>query len=62
LEYSSGGASFVAEVNQLGIDAVGCKPLFSLDLEALIDKGKADFKHVVEKVSVVSHLYNWDFY
>ena len=62
LDCPSGAASFAAEANQMGIQAVAGDLLFNLDAKLLIDKGKADFNHVVERVSLVSHLYNWEFY
>jgi hypothetical protein len=62
LDCPSGAASFAAEANQMGIQAMAGDLLFNLDAKLLIDKGKADFKHVVERVSLVAHLYNWEFY
>jgi len=62
LDCPSGAASFVAEANQMGIHAVACDLLFHLDAKVLIDKGKADYDHVVERVSLVPHLYNWELY
>ncbi len=28
----------------------------------MIKRGKADIEHVIERASLVTHLYNWDFY
>ncbi len=62
LDPPAGASSFVAEANKRGIHAVGCDPLFGDDLEVLIKRGKADIEHVIERASLVTHLYNWDFY
>ncbi len=62
LDCPSGAASFVAEANNMGIDAVACDLLFNLDENILINQGKADFDQVVEKISLVSQFYNWEFY
>jgi hypothetical protein len=62
LDCPAGASSFVAEANKNGIHAVGCDPLFGNDLQVLIKRGEADIEHVIEKASLVTHLYNWDFY
>jgi len=62
LDCPAGPSSFVAEANKLEIRAVGCDPLFGNELDDLIFHGKIDIEHVIDRVSLVSHLYNWDFY
>jgi hypothetical protein len=62
LDCPSGAASFVAEATKLGIDAVACDLLFNLDEKVLIDKGKADYDHVIERLSGIQYLYNWEYY
>lgn len=62
LDCPAGASSFVAEANKRGIHAVGCDPLFGKDLKTLIACGKADIEHVIERVSLVPHLYKWEFY
>ncbi len=36
--------------------------MFGNELDDLIFHANDDIKHVIERVSLVSHLYNWDFY
>ncbi|MBE9007407.1 class I SAM-dependent methyltransferase [Fortiea sp. LEGE XX443] len=62
LDCPAGAASFVAEVHQMGIDAVACDLLFNLDETNLRAKGQADLAHVMERLADVTHNYNWDFY
>ncbi|WP_017319022.1 class I SAM-dependent methyltransferase [Mastigocladopsis repens] len=62
LDCPSGAASFVAEACQMGIHAVACDLLFHLDTKVIIEKGNADYNHVVERISLVPHLYNWEVY
>lgn len=62
LDCPAGAASFVAEVHQLGIEAVACDLLFNLDESTLKAKGQADLAHVMERLADVTHNYNWDFY
>ena len=62
LDCPAGASSFVAESSKHGVYAVGCDPLFGRDLETLVTLGKADIEHVMDRVSRVLHLYNWDFY
>jgi len=63
LDCPSGASSFVAEAhNKLGIDAVGCDPLFDRDPIILQEQGEKDIEYVVERVSLSPNLYKWDFY
>ncbi len=62
LDCPSGAASFVAEAHQMGIHAVACGLLFHFEPKVIIEKGKTDYEHVVERVSLVPHLYNWEVY
>jgi len=62
LDCPSGASSFVAEANKLGIDAVGCDPLFDKDPKILQEQGEKDIEYVVERVSLSPNLYKWDFY
>lgn len=62
LDCPAGPSSFVAEANKQGIHAVGCDPLFGNDLKPLIERAKEDIDLVMKKISLVPHLYNWDFY
>lgn len=62
LDCPAGASSFVAEANKQGIHVVACDPLFGNDLKSLINHGKADIEHVVKRVSLVPHLFKWEFY
>ena len=62
LDCPSGSSSFVAEAVELGINAVGCDPLFGKDLEILREQGIRDIEYVVQRVSKMPELYNWEFY
>lgn len=62
LDCPSGSSSFVAEAVEFGINAVGCDPLFDKDLEILREQGIRDIEYVVQRVSKMPELYNWEFY
>ena len=62
LDCPSGSSSFVAEAVEFGINAVGCDPLFGKDLEILREQGIRDIEYVVQRVSKMPELYNWEFY
>ncbi|MBD2457404.1 class I SAM-dependent methyltransferase [Nostoc sp. FACHB-87] len=62
LDCPAGAASFVAELHQMGIDAVACDIVFNFDATTLQAKGQADLAHVMERLTDVTHNYNWDFY
>lgn len=62
LDCPSGAAAFVAEAYKMGIDAVAADLLFNFDAETLINKCQTDVQHVIEKITPVSHLYNWEYY
>ena len=62
LDCPAGTASFVAEAKKRGIHAVGCDPLFGSDLKVLVEHAKADVEHIIEKTSLVPHLYDWNFH
>ncbi|MBU7583005.1 MAG: class I SAM-dependent methyltransferase [Nostoc sp. TH1S01] len=62
LDCPAGAASFVAELHQMGIDAVAGDLFFNLDAATLQAKGQADLAHVIERLADVTHNYNWDFY
>jgi hypothetical protein len=48
LDCPSGASSFVAEAhNKLGIDTVGCDPLFDKDPNILQEQGENDIEYVV---------------
>lgn len=62
LDCPAGAAAVVAELHQMGIDAVAGDLLFNLDEPTLRAKGQADLAHVIERLADVTHNYNWDFY
>lgn len=62
LDCPAGPSSFVAEASKRGIHAIGCDPLFGKDIKPLVEHAKLDIELVLEKISQVPHLYNWDFY
>ena len=62
LDCPAGPSSFVAEANRQGINTVGCDPLFGNDMQTLVNQARQDLELVLDKISQVSHLYNWDFY
>lgn len=62
LDCHAGPSSFVAEANRHGIKVVGCDPLFGNEIEDLVNKAEQDIEFVLERISQVSHLYNWEFY
>jgi hypothetical protein len=62
LDCPSGAASFVAEACKMGIDAVACDLLFNLDASILIKKCQTDVQHVIDRITPVAHLYNWEYY
>jgi len=62
LDCPSGASSFVAEANLLGAHATGCDPLYDNSYINLLKRGREDIQHVIDKVKISSHLYNWDFY
>lgn len=62
LDCPAGPSSFVAEASKLGINVVGCDPLFGKPLKELIDRAGTDIKLVLSRISAVPHLYNWDIY
>jgi hypothetical protein len=42
LDCPSGPASFIAEATKLGIEAIGCDPLYVADYQQLADKARND--------------------
>ncbi|MGD1836308.1 MAG: class I SAM-dependent methyltransferase [Nitrososphaeraceae archaeon] len=62
LDCPAGPSSFVAEANRQGIHAVGCDPLFGNEIQSLVENAEKDIEFTLEKISLASHLYNWDFY
>lgn len=62
LDCPCGASSFVAECARLGIEVVGCDPLIGFNKDTLVQIGKEDIDHVVEKVKLAPNLYKWTFY
>ncbi|MBD2439242.1 class I SAM-dependent methyltransferase [Nostoc sp. FACHB-110] len=62
LDCPAGAASFVAEAQEMGIDALAGDILFNLDEGTLRAKGQADLVHMLERLAEVTHNYNWDCY
>ena len=48
LDCSSGPASFVAEANELDLDVVGCDPLYTDELENLLECGEQDINTIID--------------
>jgi hypothetical protein len=62
LDCPAGPSSFVAEASRLGMNVVGCDPLFGRPVKELVNRAREDLELVLDRISAVSHLYNWDFY
>lgn len=60
LDCPAGASSFTAEARAAGFNAVAADALFDLQPETLMEKGRADLDHVLERVRFVPHLYVWD--
>ncbi len=62
LDCPAGPASFVAEAHQEGLNVVGCDPMYTDDLEALIENGNFSIEKTIEVRSSYSHLLSQKFY
>ncbi len=62
LDCAAGPSSFAAEAHRAGFRVIACDLLYDLSVETLIAKGRADIKHVYEKLDEVRHLYTWKYY
>ncbi|VAX19782.1 hypothetical protein MNBD_NITROSPINAE04-904 [hydrothermal vent metagenome] len=62
LDCPAGASSFVAEATKLGIHAVGVDSMYGPNLKNMIDQGTADIEHVMDGLSRVNHLFNWDYF
>lgn len=57
LDCPSGPASFVAEATRLGIDAVGCDPLYKQDYQQLADKARTDIIRSLDRTAKTPELF-----
>ena len=62
LDCSSGPASFVAEANQLDLDVVGCDPLYTDQLETLLESGEQDINTIIDFLTSSSLPISQKFY
>jgi hypothetical protein len=60
LDCPGGPASFMAEANALGINAVACDPLYSEDIESLKRRIEIEIPECLERQSKVQHLFDPD--
>lgn len=57
LDCPSGPASFIAEATKLGINAVGCDPLYSADYQQLADKARTDIIQSLDRTAKTPELF-----
>jgi hypothetical protein len=62
LDCPTGAASFVAEARKLGIRAVGCDPLYKLDVNELRTLGEEDICYVSGRIAQSRDQFSWSFY
>jgi hypothetical protein len=62
LDCPAGPASFVAEANKLGINAVGCDPLYAKDFKLLIEQGRFDLERNIKFLSGFDDRISNNFY
>jgi hypothetical protein len=60
LDCPAGPSSFVAEANKLGVNVVGCDPLFGMPIKELIYRDREDLELILNQIFAVSYLYNWE--
>lgn len=57
LDCPSGPASFVAEATKLGIEAIGCDPLYLEDYQQLADKARKDIIQSLDRTAKTPELF-----
>ncbi len=62
LDCPAGPDSFVAEAHQQGVHVVGCDPMYTNELNVLIETGNSSIEKTQEILSGYSHLLSQKFY
>jgi len=57
LDCPSGPASFIAEATKLGIEAVGCDPLYKTDYQQLADRARTDIIQSLDRTAKTPELF-----
>jgi hypothetical protein len=60
LDCPSGPASFVAEANAMGINAIGCDPLYENDIATLTARIETEMVECLDRQAKVTHLFDPD--